>query len=966
MRPLGSRKGSFTSVASDAGPPGLDEFYRDRLEPVVIGGGGRIRENRNSGSGPYRMPSGQSSVTSVESGSYAATAASSTSRVSLGEPQPQLRSLLPAPNITGLNAEDNRFQPPTLAHRRSMHRSQLLGEGETPRIPAPIRTRALAPSPVLETYDSTLSSAPRTENSLFTDDVSEGHEGAWLRSKKKTPEKGKLNRKWNFFHRPSRSPEPPSLRSNDSFGNHSELSATPVSGYAEPSTVAHYTMMDEEEPEHQDLNSRLREIESTLDLEGDDGGDPFISPIQPRQPSMLLPSPLTYNAEFSTPNRPTSPKVVLNFDALPPLPPKNPSRLPQVGRIPRVVSKSRRDRLHNPSPQSFSRPFVPRTSLDETISTTSSTLVERPILAVETEPLKQASWTSWTPQSAQPASAPATNAMLYNLDGEKEFITFSPRQGSMVSGSGSSGMVDLAPITAVASPPEPMLSEDEVWNEFDELLDRVVSPATFDSCSPEAGQSTLSIPFFDSVPQAPGSERSRAASARDRSKDAPGSEKAQEPSARDRSENVFGKPAQGVRPMLPARTDSLRATAEPEHLASPVSFSNVYTNYGNRASREKSPVRQSVSSTVSGSVYSSQTVVSNTGSRSSTNSIVPEQRITKAMAEKISKSPDDSLRFSALMTSRWLSFDRVLFSPVQEEIRTNRQDRVLIVDGLENDDWSCYCALTYPDATFYNLSAAPVASWINNSPAGGKAAQWSPPINHRRISHASIFAPFPFPKGFFTAAVLRFPAANPLPAYRNLVSECKRVLRPGGYLEFSVLDVDLVNAGPRARRAVRALKTRVQARSPETSLSPVSDTLTRLLGRRGFEKLHSCVVGVPVAGVLSDGAASRSTSIDDQAPPSAAASAVVENDTRPTLSALLAGPTGGAVPHYPMARMVSHVGRYWWSRCYETARTRGSDAASIWAERALLAECEQCETGLRLLVGYAQKPVSVRRRTVSV
>ncbi len=42
--------------------------------------------------------------------------------------------------------------------------------------------------------------------------------------------------------------------------------------------------------------------------------------------------------------------------------------------------------------------------------------------------------------------------------------------------------------------------------------------------------------------------------------------------------------------------------------------------------------------------------------------------------------------------------------------------------------------------------------------------------------------------------------------HRFVLSEAKRVLRPGGYLEFSVLDMDLVNMGNRARRAVRGLK----------------------------------------------------------------------------------------------------------------------------------------------------------------
>ena len=718
--------------------------------------------------------------------------------------------------------------------------------------------------------------------------------------------------------------------------------------------MAHYAMMDgSEQEEEEDLETRLREIENSLEQEGDTDADPFISPVQPREPSMLLPSPPTFSTEFSPAARSASPKVMLNFDALPRMPPaKNNSRLPQVGRIPKVAP--RRDRAHNPSPRSFSRPFAPRTSMDETVSTTSSTLVERPILAVETEPLKQA---SWTPISGKPASAATTNAMLYNLDGEREFMAFSPRQNSSVSGSGSSGVLSFAHTNALAPGPSSVLSEDEVWNEYDELLDLVVSPGTLGSCSPEAGQSVQSFQHYDGPkpPKSTGTQNTLLSQS-----DAPPLQPSGYFDGRARRPS---EPHSAVA----SRNDNLRPPPQPNQLASPVSLSDVYADYGNRKSREKSPVRQSVSSTISGSIYSSQTMVSRSGSRSSTNSVPPE-RVTKFMAEKISNTPDETLRFSALMTSRWLSFDRVLFSPVQDEIRANRQDRILVVDGLENDDWSCYCALTYPDATFYNLSAAPVASWVGGG-AAGTNAQWSPPSNHRRISHASVSAPFPFPKGFFTAVVLRFPAAHPLAAYRNLVSECKRVLRPGGYLELTVLDMDLVNMDPGARRAVRELKMRVQAASPEVSLSPVSDTLTRLLGRKGFENLHSCVVGVPVAGTLSD---SRSNSVDDGPPPlpppshPAAVGARDERlEPRPSLSMLLSGPAAAREPHYPMARMVARVGRWWWSRCYES-RMLALGHASVWDTPGLLAECEAADTGLRLMVAYAQKPVNARRRTVSV
>jgi len=57
-------------------------------------------------------------------------------------------------------------------------------------------------------------------------------------------------------------------------------------------------------------------------------------------------------------------------------------------------------------------------------------------------------------------------------------------------------------------------------------------------------------------------------------------------------------------------------------------------------------------------------------------------------ADETSKVPEKeqntsmSLRFGALMTSKWLSFGRVLFSPAHAEVSQKFDSRVLVIDGL--------------------------------------------------------------------------------------------------------------------------------------------------------------------------------------------------------------------------------------------------------------------------------------------
>jgi SAM-dependent methyltransferase len=334
-----------------------------------------------------------------------------------------------------------------------------------------------------------------------------------------------------------------------------------------------------------------------------------------------------------------------------------------------------------------------------------------------------------------------------------------------------------------------------------------------------------------------------------------------------------------------------------------------------------------------------------------------------------------NLRFGALMTSKWLSFGRVLFSPIHFELKNPVEDRVLVIDGL-GKDWSYYCALTYPEATIYNLGPGPSSTAPNNN----NAEPWSTLRNHRHISHQSLASPFPFPRGFFACAVLRFPPALPSSVHRSILSECKRVLRPGGYLELSVLDVDLVNMGNRARRAIRGLKVKIQVADEQVSLRNISDEIMAGLGRKGFTECNRCFVGVPVAGKLpsiEDGESSEgrkrngSSASKDQAAPKAAKPEMSFSDLLTKHSSTDSSTDDG------ITAMVSRVGRWWYSRCYESlvlpeAGEAGAEFSgnllenSIWKDEGLLRECEKRGTSFRLLIGYAQKPEVGVRRTVSV
>ncbi|KAI4138759.1 MAG: hypothetical protein LQ341_004520 [Variospora aurantia] len=917
-RASGSRKNSFTGKEE----PEMDDFLRDRLSPVIISGG-RVSSDPSDGAELYRTTSGASSASIISSDDSSlqyvgrqpttmvvnSTASSRRTSTSLPRGRERLKS------ATTSDSEDPGARGHTLAARRSMHRSQLLDRGEPITVPAPINTRSIAPSPAMGSRDTLLSSAPRTGGSLqLADDISEGREGNWLKSKK--VEKSVRPSKWNFLQRANGAHKKASGHRPGQDQEWPEEVPVSITNLPVARPVAHYAIIDDSSHDADGFDNRVPSL-TDIELSAVAGQSPSLSHRheawrrQERKRSMLLPSPPIMTGEFSSDQGPPSPKVLLRqpapvTQAPAEVPKPKTSRLQQIGRIPSVVSK--RDRQHKPPPHSFSRPFARESAMDQThpLSTASQEPaynLGRPALGVQTDTIPSDPWGEQ--MSAKPASAPARpGAPPHGAFGD-EFLVFPQRHSSGLSGSSSSGTMSFVVAPAGDRTMAPS-HEDDVWNEYDDFLDTVESPVPVPAHLVKNASKRNSPPKHRMAPAPLQIRKNSSASS---------------------THSTSGQelPPVANAPTLPLPSPpSMMNLLSPDMASSPMSFSAFIAGYGDR--NRGSAVRSSVS----GSRYSQASVPS-------TPSEAEQKRHTHIMAEKTrnsSSSAQDSsgnFRFNALMTSRWLSFNRVLFSPADLELSCppgTTQNRILVLDGLGNDDWSFYAALTYPHATVYNLASFRRMSRRGTTNNNHNNKPTLP--NHRQIFHAgNPTAPFPFPKSYFAAAVLRFPAAATETAHANAIAECKRVLRPGAHLELCLLDLDLVNMGDRARRAVRGLKLRLRAKkSPDVDLKPLSDNMLKMLGRRGFEGLMRCVVTVPVVAPRQQVAEEK----------------------------------GG------ITDMVSKVGRWWYERCYECNSDEEQNVGdgSIWDDTQLLRECETRETGLKLLVAYAQKPARPKRRTISL
>ncbi|KAI7579759.1 hypothetical protein KC316_g9303 [Hortaea werneckii] len=664
-----------------------------------------------------------------------------------------------------------------------------------------------------------------------------------------------------------------------------------------------------------------------------------------------------------------------------------PPRLSPVGRIPQVVS--RRDQNRRLPETSFSRPFArgqPHPNVKPPGTLYNQIRASRELTSPAEDSSQPVSISS-TRSDGGPgisgssiptaASGTSTNRTSVDMPASGNFFTF-PRKGSEVSYSGSSGTAGW--LAGNATQVE-ALQQDDPWAEYNDLLDDMMPQKT-----PISAGSSMGAPF---------QYNHMLSEASSPSVPTPLNAVNQPPTARlplpppsNAGPTVMSIPEQVLRFMQPSLSP-LRPHS---------TISDLVDHYGNhstsgaptpnRLSMPPAP-RQALSQTKRTSVPDSRSsIASSRHSRASVHprsTSLPDGHPQNAHAglrasmyhsrdnqfsniaehDKEQQTPQANLRFAALMTSKWLSFGRVLFSAAHNEMRLSDSPRVLVLDGL-GSDWSHYVALSYPAATVYNLGASRAQQSV---PLPG-GSQTSPP-NHRHVPHSAISSAFPFPKGFFTAVVFRFPTATSDSAYHACIFECKRVLRPGGHLEVAALDLDLMNMGARARCLVRGLKTRMQQRDPTMSLRNLSDSLVRLIGRRGFEDVQRCVVGVPAAGRIPRSQDISSCSSDASTNKSRnLARKRRSSDKEVNFADLLGdargsdGDTTAGSSDEGITKMVAKVGRWWYSNCYESHLLKND--TSIWSDRALLRECEKQGTSFRMLICYAQKPVQSRRRTVSV
>ncbi|KAJ5679245.1 hypothetical protein N7462_007489 [Penicillium macrosclerotiorum] len=968
-RSISSSKGSMSSSRPDLE---LDDFLSSRLEPVVINGGGldgatlsRTQSEQSISSLSLASSSNLRRPTPLSYSTAPSTESLASSTGTFGETGPREKRVTPSLGpARGKSPEDAPAtasrQPPR--SRMPVPRGKRHGVYANPEA-ATNRTSLLIQESASDTQlkPSKTTAAPSMINEKSA--TLEGEE----------PKKGKASR-WNLFQR-SRTAEPKAAAPVVSAApSHTAQLHAAISPVLNSRPVAHYALVDADSDELDEIINRVEDSPPTEEEAIKPVEVPAGLNIRKRQPSILLPSPPKIHGEFERDERASPRTAMFNRNMMETEPQSSPEdrrprRLASIGRIPQVVS--RRDRRHHPAVQSFSRPFSAADSPSIMAPTPEelneyASLDELP-LNDRTNAIGGIHPAGWGYGLNPAFSAPEDVSALDFLAGPysaQEFLHFSPQKGSP--SSSSSGA--LAAVTAIVPRPGTAPTEDEVWNEYDDLIDNVLSPEEPQTTESSKSEKSNRFELATMASKTLQDELNNA-----KSLQLPLDSPHYASSNRESGDSVHLRRSR----IVSALHSSIAPSTQP-------SYSNLIASYGNPE------VMNSPASTTKPSLDPVQEQQSTfLQSLANVPTPKPQQTNRKDISSASERDWDAvtriNMRSASLMTSRWLSFGRVLFSPAHNHVKSGTHGRILVIDGLGNDDWSFYCSLTYPDAEVYSLSGRPVSTAMPHP------AAWQPPTNHHTVYHAGLQNPLPFPKDYFTVAVLRFPATSSEQVQSNILQECRRVLRSGGYLEMSLLDRDPVNMGIRTRKAVRQLKEATYLANASISLKPTSDSVQRLLGTQGFDNLRRCMVRIPVAGMVVRSSGSTTSSSNKSqsgttTTPSTAfslpaisistatgsqstytASKSSPSDDNISLGDLLSDPSPSAANDESIAKIVARVGRWWYTKCYEdpVLPNPGASDAGIWTDRKVLRECQKQGTGFRMLIAYAQKP-SEMRRTASV
>lgn len=915
----------------------LDDFAAARMKPIpILGGSQRGRSN------PFPFPFQRSQASDMSVNTISTTDS--------------------YPAITTTTSERRERFPP-----KQSGSSQRF-EDEPFRFPSSVTGRTTTSnrsSPDRQNQNDQSFEVPRTSSDMFRVDA-----GMFdMRSKSKKS-------RWNIFRRKNSVSETIHSRSNSSARPRVSVDVVPAQTRR---AVPFYAMSGSETDltNQTNIGQLLREAAESPEKQSIDGREELVS--IGFSDNEVVDNPYVYRESVLLPTAPVREQVyqqhdhnrtqsrgelivtaMLEKDTLFPKPP----RLAQVGRIPQVVSTKKQpygsesdlSTSNSRLRRQASREHLPKLVTEDLQSTRSNQALplppQRPV---------------WQQEMHQRAAR------------DHEFLRYADtRNSDFTTSSDSTGLVSIAAPAGLQQQygmvhPHLHPAEDEVWNEYDDFMDDIMSPSSTVT-SPKKRKKTRTI----------STQRSKQQLVQPHKDSGVGLAIMPSNEAMSSSQQYLAPPSVGLS-NVSSLSDMKDAAADDTRLrrsriaaalhasyapSSPFSMRDFIDEYDQRGSGKYSDrLSGSPAQVLTPNLTAAPTGRDRSAQRQYENSAHLEQVERNRNPTKHS----DQL-YASLMVARWLSFGRVLFSPAHQGIESSPQRHILVIDGLGNEDWSIYCAVSYQNAYAFVHNLKERRQDRNKAKA--QTSTESAPPNYRRSEIANFNEKFPFPPEFFSAIVIRFPPAMPDSKLKNIVAECRRVLAPDGYLELMLLDLDIVNMGVLTRRAMKDLKIKLTTADRSVSLKPLIDNVQTVLGSNGFSNLNRCVVGVPVVGKPIDSRDSSSESrsstgsaelVTGQSPQQTNPYVAMGDQANFSLNDLVADHSENA--DAKIGKMVSRTAQSWWQHCFEAGVVAdGGRSKSVFANKELLSECKNRASSFKLLIAYTQKASSAtqqKRRTMS-
>lgn len=270
---------------------------------------------------------------------------------------------------------------------------------------------------------------------------------------------------------------------------------------------------------------------------------------------------------------------------------------------------------------------------------------------------------------------------------------------------------------------------------------------------------------------------------------------------------------------------------------------------------------------------------------------------------------------------------------------SSRRARILDLGGQASCDWAWHCAKKYRNVKTYTVVTK---QQVTNTSIRG-------PHNHRRISVPHLWK-LPFRDAHFDAISARslytFLKTDKHGEVTNdeydlCLNECLRCLKPGGYLEFSVLDSEIVNSGPLGSAMSVEFGFNLKTRGYDAT--PTKSWLGRLR-RAGFEDIKRAWLYLPM------GAPSAKTEPLREIP-----SPVLADQSATPVEAVR-GPLGSTANAANISGMVSSWAWEQWILKLQTEMGKGEDYL-LEGVPAVFEEGRNSGAGWRCLSGWARKPM---------